>query len=74
MPQSAYPTTTEPYAGAELLGEPADLAGDLLRLVVQQRRQRVDVDRPAAPFDDRGRGLGQRAARDQRDPVTQVRP
>jgi len=37
---------------------------------VQQRRQRVDVDRPAAALDDGGRGLGQRAARDQRDPVT----
>ena len=48
MPQSAYPTATVAYAGSSVVGQSAHLAGDQLRLVVQQRRQRVDVDRPAA--------------------------
>ena len=47
------------------LGQPGDLTGDLLRLVVQQRRKRVYVDRPAVLLDDPASRLGDRATRDQ---------
>ena len=51
--------------GDQRRGDRADLLGDQLRLVVQQRRQRVHVDRPAAPRDDLGSRLGPGAAGDQ---------
>ncbi len=55
---------------AQRLGQPLDLAGDLLRLVVQQRRQRVHVDRPAVLASTIRRGrLGDRAAGDDATPV-----
>jgi hypothetical protein len=52
----------------QLERERADLARDLLRLVVQQRGQRVDGDRPAAARDDVGDRLGDGAAGDDRGP------
>ena len=57
----------------QLERQPAHLAGDQLRLVVQQRRQRVYGDRPAAALDDLGGRLGDRAAGDQRDAVLRTR-
>ena len=60
-------TRPRPAVRAPRLGQRPDLAGDQLRLVVQQRRQRVHVDRPAVARGDLRRRLGQRAARDQRD-------
>ena len=56
------PTVGRPQPG----GQRAHLVGDPVRVVVQERGKGVDVDGPAAPRDDRGRRLGDRAARDQR--------
>jgi hypothetical protein len=55
-----------PVRVAQALGQLPDLGGDLLRLVVQQRRQRIHVDRPGMPFADLGGRLGDRPAGDQR--------
>ena len=52
--------------GRQLLTQLIDPLGDEMGLVVQQRRQRVDVDRPADPADELGAGLGDRAAGDER--------
>ena len=43
------------------------LGGDPLRVVVQQRRQREDVDGPAAPLGDLGDVTGERSAGDDAD-------
>ena len=57
MPQSAYADGDRRRSDARSsVGQPAHLAGDQVRLVVQQRRQRVYVDRPAAARDDLGGG------------------
>jgi hypothetical protein len=60
----------DPDAGHLQAGrQRAHLFGDQVRLVVQQRRQRVYVDRPVLSSGQLGCGLRQRAAGDQRDPT-----
>ena len=66
MPQSAYATATCVVPLGQLERQPAHLVGDQLRLVVQQRRQRVYGDLPAAALDDLGDRLGDGAAGDHR--------
>ena len=60
-------------AAGQLARQPLHLAGDPLRRVVQQRRQRVHVDRPPPPGRGRGHPLRQRPARDHPDPGDQGR-
>jgi hypothetical protein len=64
----------DPVAGDQQAGgQGADLVGDQVRLVVQQRREWVYVDRPAVRGDQVGRRLRERTAGDQRDPALNQR-
>ena len=67
-PAVGVPDGDAVVAAAQLADHPLDLAGDPLGAVVEQRRQRVDVHRPAVPRDDVGGRLGDGAARDERHP------
>ena len=64
MPQSAYPTTTRSYDGVQPLDQRPHLAGDLAAAGCAAAAA-VGGRRAAsrAAVDDRGRGLGERAAR-----------